>query len=590
MSDSLLNLIPRIVADQSDFIIGWRDATQITRNEFLKRVSSWQILLAQLPGQNYALYLDDSIEFSAALFGAWHAGKTVWLAADTLTATSDALKLSVDGFLGNFPEDCSPIVVIPAGLGGNPVALVDVPKVLKYEPLDNQFIGLVVHTSGTTGVAQAIPKKMSQLAIEIATLEQLFGEQSAKAEIISTVTHQHIYGLLFKVLWPLTAHRAIHARTQLYPEELAQLISTRSSILISSPAHLKRLPTHLNWNTSNLCAIFSSGGVLSSDVAQSTSTLLGQNPIEIFGSSETGGIAWRQRCLQEDESWIPMPNVQWRSASDQESIEIRSPHLLTEEWFQLADRIQAKNNGRFILQGRRDRIVKIEEKRISLDLIEQKMATSPLVSEVKIIAFGEEQGAASRQYVAAVIVLSASGKSVLDKAGKLALNKQLKNVLVNYVEPVAVPRKWRYVDQIPVNGQGKTPQTMLRDLFIQAPEHSEEKTTSPIIKLLKHDKNCVEFELIWPSNLLYFEGHFRETPILPGIAQVDWAIKTGRQYFDLASPFRAMHALKFQHVILPENLVHLKLEYDQNKACLSFSYFSSTKQHSSGRVLFDPYT
>jgi len=621
--NSVLNLIPRIfaerVADQSDFIIGWRGATQIKRNEFLERVSSWHTLSTKLPGQHYALYLDDSIEFSAALFGAWHAGKTIWLAADVLTSTCDALKLTVDGFLGDFPADCAPVHiaiettefssrVIPAektrhetgvsnlnGTINSSNEMAD--KVLKYEPLDNQFIGLVVHTSGTTGVAQAIPKKMSQLAIEVATLEQLFGEKSANAEIISTVTHQHIYGLLFKVLWPLTTRRAIHARTQLYPEELAQLISARSSVLISSPAHLKRLPAHLNWLVHNLRAVFSSGGVLSGEVAQLISELLGQSPVEIFGSSETGGIAWRQRSRETDESWMPMPNVEWRVASDEESIEIRSPHLLTEEWLQLADRVQAKNNGRFILQGRRDRIVKIEEKRISLDLIEQRIATSPLVAEVKVIAaFNEnrESGQSQRQYLAAVIVLSESGKSFLkgkeNKKGKLALTHQLKSGLINFVEPVAVPRRWRYVEQFPLNGQGKTPEAMLRDLVVNAPENSEEQTKdkpiSPMVKLLKREENCVEFELIWPLNLRYFEGHFPESPILPGIAQVDWAIKTGRQFFVLPDQFRAMHALKFQHVILPESVVHLKLDYDQQKACLSFSYFSPAKQHSSGRILF----
>lgn len=585
MSDALLNsllsFVPRIMADQHDFIIGWRGETQITRNEFLERVSSWYTLSAQLPGQHYALYSDDSIEFSAALFGAWHAGKTIWLAGDTLASTSDALKLSVDGFLGDFPHDCAS--VSPSS------DMTD--KVLKYETLDNQFIGLVVHTSGTTGVAQAIPKKMSQLAIEVATLEKLFGEQCANAEIISTVTHQHIYGLLFKVLWPLTARRAIHARAQLFPEELAQLISTRSNVLIASPAHLKRLPTHLNWSAHNVRAVFSSGGVLADEVVQLTSTLLGQSPVEIFGSSETGGIAWRQRSRESDESanesWTPMPGVEWRITSDEETIEIRSPHLLTAEWFQLADRAQAKNNGRFILQGRRDRIVKIEEKRISLDLIEQRIATSPLVSEVKIIAFNNGPEF-QRQHLAAVIVLSESGKSLLNNQGKLALNHQLKSVLIHFVEILAVPRRWRYVDHFPLNGQGKTPQTMLRDLFVNEPveEQKKNESISPIVKLLRRDENCAEFELIWPLNLRYFEGHFPESPILPGIVQVDWAIKTGRQFFALPDKFRAMHALKFQHVILPESLVNLKLDYDQKKSCLSFSYLSPAKQHSSGRILF----
>jgi len=582
VSDSLLNLIPRLVTEQSNFIIGWRGETAVTRVEFIERVSSWRHLLEQLSGQHYALYLEDSIEFSAALFGAWYGGKTIWLAADSLQSSNNALKLTVDGFLGDFPADCASLYPSSALRS----------RVHEYDELDYQSVGLVVHTSGTTGAAQAIPKKMSQLAIEVAAIEQLFGKETANAEIISTVTHQHIYGLLFKVLWPLATGRAIHAHTQLFPEELIRLIASRSCALISSPAHLKRLPIHLNWAGQRLCAVFSSGGVLPAAVAQSTEKLLGQCPIEIFGSSETGGIGWRRRVTKTDDCWTPMPNVEWRISSADELMEVRSPHLLTEEWWQLSDRVEAQKNGRFILKGRCDRIVKIEEKRVSLDLIEQRIATSALVSEVKIVAFNDEADLScelQRQHLAAVIVLSKLGKSLLFNQGKLALNQQLKNVLVNFVESVALPRKWRYVDQFPMNAAGKTPEALLRALFLHDNENVEQegrKSLFPLVKLLTRDEKCVELELLWPVNLVYFEGHFPKTPILPGVVQVDWAIKAGRQFFDLPRQFCAMHTVKFQHVILPDSSVNLKLSYEQEKGWLSFSYFSPAKQHSSGRILF----
>ena len=65
--------------------------------------------------------------------------------------------------------------------------------------LDPEFVGLVLYTSGRTGVAQAITKKLGQLAREVATLERQFGQIAATAEILSTVSHQHIYGLLFRM-------------------------------------------------------------------------------------------------------------------------------------------------------------------------------------------------------------------------------------------------------------------------------------------------------------------------------------------------------------------------------------------------------
>ncbi len=67
-----------------------------------------------------------------------------------------------------------------------------------FHCLDPDFIGLVLYTSGSTGTAQAIPKKLAQLGAEVAALETQFGALLGAADITATVSHQHIYGLLFQ--------------------------------------------------------------------------------------------------------------------------------------------------------------------------------------------------------------------------------------------------------------------------------------------------------------------------------------------------------------------------------------------------------
>lgn len=563
MANSFLN--------SSTAIIGWRAGAPVGRDAFLARMADWHAALASLSGQEFALYFEDSIEFAAALFAAWHAGKTVWLSADRYSSSIAALKNKVDGFIGEFPADCQPI------------AKPSVATVSKqFAPLDDDFIGLVVQTSGTTGATQAIPKKLAQLSSEVATLEQLFGARITDTEIISTVSHQHIYGLLFNVLWPLYAGRAIHAHTLVYPEQMAQQLALRSCTVISSPAYLKRLPKHLNWP--HCKALFCSGGVLSADVAWACASMLGSVPIEVYGSSETGGIAWRQRTDQTDNGWLPMPGVAWRCDPIDQLIEIRSPHLFADNWLKLADRVQAQTEGRFTLIGRSDRIVKIEEKRISLDALEHQLLTASLIAEIKLIVgqADETEDKTKRQYLAAVVVLSESGRQCLQEQGKLALNRQLQAVLTSTVEPVAVPRRWRYVDSFPVNAQGKTTQALLQTLF----DDERHSVTAPQFSMRHCDQQHAEFEVRWPRQLHYFEGHFPDAPVLPGVAQVHWAIKIARETFALPTEFHAMHGLKFQHVVFPDDVTLLKLNYDAHKRSLSFTYTSATKQHSSGRILF----
>ena len=309
-STPLDNLAAALAARPAAAPVGWRAGALVTTADFLARAGAWHALLRAQAGANFALSLDDSIDFGAALLGAWHAGKTIWLGADTLDATCAALRGSVDGFLGQYPAALAPLQPgqsNPAHEGALPAGA-----------LDADAPALVVFTSGSTGEPQAIPKKLSQIASEVATLDVLFGATAGDAAVVATVSHQHIYGLLFKVLWPLTTGRMVHALSLGFHEELAPALAFGACVLVASPAHLKRLPEHLDWSGAarNLRAVFSSGGPLAPDTALATGALLGKVPVEVYGSSETGGVAWRQRAHLDDDAWRAFPTVAWKLGED----------------------------------------------------------------------------------------------------------------------------------------------------------------------------------------------------------------------------------------------------------------------------------
>ncbi|PHV16288.1 AMP-binding protein [Janthinobacterium sp. BJB303] len=571
---SLARLALAMHARPAALAVGWRDGAVLDHGHFAARMQAWAGMLECQSGHDFALYLDDSIEFGAALLGAWQAGKTVWLTADTLPASCASLAASVDGFLGQFPARHAPLSPPAASAPAR-----------AWKVLAEDFPALVVYTSGSTGAAQAIPKKLSQLASEVATLEQLFGSHADGAAVVATVSHQHIYGLLFKVLWPLAAGRAVHAHSADYPEQLSALLARGPCVLAASPAHLKRLPEHLDWSgaRAQLRAVFSSGGPLALDSALAAGSLLGRVPCEIYGSSETGGVAWRQRAPErpDDESWQGFPGVDWR-LQDDGALEVRSAHLAGDGWLRLADHARQTDAGRFQLLGRSDRIVKIEEKRISLNAIEAALLATPLVAEARVLLCDAPAG--ERQKVAAFIVCSAAGRALLGAQGKLALNRQLQLALGGQVEAVALPRRWRYLEQLPINAQGKTTQALLLALL--------ELPRLPHVELIESasggDTPRLLFELRVPANLFYFDGHFTGAPLLPGVVQVEWALHFARQHLALPAHFRAMHALKFQQPVLPDRPVRLALEYDALKASLQFRYLSDAGQHASGRILFHP--
>ena len=76
--------------------------------------------------------------------------------------------------------------------------------------------------------------------------------------------------------------------------------------------------------------------------------------------------------------------------------------------------------------------------------------------------------------------------------------------------------------------------------------------------------NDAVFDLIAPSDLLYFDGHFRDMPILARCGSDrlgDCALAGDALICHLS--FRAIHALKFQRVIPPELPITLELVHDR---------------------------
>src|SRR6185312_2808184 len=106
-------------------------------------------------------------------------------------------------------------------------------------------------------------------------------------------------------------------------------------------------------------------------------------------------------------AWTAFPPISWRIAGEG-LLEVRSPHLYDDQWLQVADRAEALDAQGFVLKGSSDRIVKLEEKRVSLDAVEALLAASPLVAAVRVVPVEEER----RQTLAAFIVPSEAGRAV----------------------------------------------------------------------------------------------------------------------------------------------------------------------------------
>lgn len=96
------------------------------------------------------------------------------------------------------------------------------------------------------------------------------------------------------------------------------------------------------------------------------------------------------------------------------------------------------------------------------------------------------------------------------------------------------------------------------------------------------------FRLALGEDHLAFRGHFPGLPILPGVLQVDWAIRLGTEAFGPSGTFTGLRDLKFQGLIRPEDALDLTLRWDPERRALAFAYTVAGAPKSSGTVCFAP--
>lgn len=505
-----------------------------------------------------AIHLEDAGELAIALLGAWRAGVTVVLPADLQPANRSRLAHQADLWLTDQDGDAR-----ISDLTAEP---------LEGAKLDLDQCRLLLCTSGSSGEPKLIDKRLRQLSNEVELLEDCWGADLGDACVIASVAAQHIYGLLFRVLWPLCAGRPFLRRALPFSEDI-QLASRQhpSFYWVASPALLKRMGDNLDWPAlRSVRRVFSSGGPLDADAAQRLQERLGQLPTEIYGSSETGGIAWRQG----GSSWQPFPGVKL-SVNPHGALSVASPCLPPGQVEQTADAVRVDAEGRFELLGRLDRIVKLEEKRIALPMLEAALATHPFVDEARVGVITE-----NRAYLAALVALSDAGLHALRNGGRRALTETLRTHLSNHCEALALPRRWRLVSQLPCNSQGKLPYAQLDEL-LQAP-----RPLLPERLGVALNEGQWHLDLVVPPDLAHFSGHFPKTPVLPGVVQIDWAIGLARELIEHLPPrFQGMEVLKFQQLARPGDPLHLTLRFDRERSKLHFAYRNGDAPCSSGRIL-----
>jgi len=567
-------------------VVAWRWDSELgchrsaTWGEFQQHLGRLCALLRREPTGAWLVAVDDAYACAVALLALWGTGRCAVLPPNLQPGTLAHLETRTAGALCDLSGRLSPTVSI------DPLAAPE--GFVRLDPLDPDAVALELFTSGSTGDEKVVTKRIRHLEDEIGLLEKTWGSLAGRSTVLATASHNYLYGLLFGVLWPLIAGRPFHAQRLVRASELLPRVRELGDcVLASVPAHLRRLAQHrgLGALRGSCRAIFSSGGPLPADTAQRLALKLGQAPIEVFGSTETGGVAWRiQEAGMEQPAWRPLDGVQVSLDADSDVARVRSPFVSVgdpDEGFALGDRIQMLPDGRFLLHGRIDRIVKVGEKRLDLSLMESDLRAHPLVSDAALLVL-EQTGDAR---VAAAIVPTPAGERLLRKGGRRAVSRALGDHLADRWDGVLLPRSWRVVPALPENPRGKVSVESLRALFETPADGSragQPVDDRPEVLASQRSACTVEWTCRVPD-LSCWPGHFPDFPIVPGVLQIDWAMDAVAELLGEPPRVQEMSSVTFRDMLRPRDAFRIRVEAERG-GWVRFRLWGAGTEHAAGRV------
>lgn len=431
-----------------DIVARADDGQPITRRDFARDVLCAVRALVGLDGQRIAIDEGHPYRFAVLLNAVLWSGCTPVLFPGR-GAQFEALKDAYDAVLVYASDGVTvyPKLTLVVKMDAEPLTIESLTKPDATRPIR-------LFTSGSSGTPKCIEKTVGLMDREAEVTTRLFGAVTEGAVVQSTVDPRHLYGLTFNIWFAFSAGRPIATTRRVYQEQLLTL--PHPVALITTPTFMRMLETTLAAPV--LPFVLSAGGPLS-DEAKATLTAWSPSTIyEIYGSTETGVVASR---AHESNALANAQTPDWTLIDEAMLSETADGWILTSPLLPtgvmtLDDQLKLTGERTFHLLGRRDRVVKIGEVRLSLTEIERVVErTLGLVIRALPVVHGE------RTLIGAVVNEALSPKWT----GQLPDRRAVTQALHGTLDPLARPRLWRSVPDWPMNAQGKVETQRLLELF-----------------------------------------------------------------------------------------------------------------------------
>ena len=311
---------------------------------------------------------------------------------------------------------------------------------------DQEDFLMMFFTSGSTGHPVGALKTKQNLEEEVKALTKLLQKYQIK-KVIVTVPFTHIYGTLLGLLYPLINGLDIVLKEHFLPHDLLDAIEDHC-LVVTTPLYIKALTKIDQTKELHASVFISSTAPLDQKVAESFVSKFNTDLIQLFGSTETGGIAYKKNY---DELWTPLDNVAIATNKENELI-VKSPFVskvLYEDGLKHLDgKIQTFDyieihKSQFKLVGRSSKILKVAGKRYSTIQIENSL--EEIEDITKALVFVERDPNSLRGELLNITLESDREFSA----------KEIKKIIQNSFSSLKFSIRLTLVDAIPTTEVGK---------------------------------------------------------------------------------------------------------------------------------------
>lgn len=299
-------------------------------------------------------------------------------------------------------------------------------------------------TSGSTGEPKVVGKRAGQFAAQHA-VEAPWLALDRPVSVVCLVPAFHILGYIYGFDVPACGGGTTRfwrgASAQQWVE---QIRATRPGLVVGVPSHYRLLAQVLQEPLPEALYL-SSGGPLDPAVSKEFRRRSGSEVLQVYGSTETGGIATRRGC----GSWQPFPSLAWRARDADGRLEILSAWQERPDAWYCTDDVVCEEGESFTLLGRADSVVKVGGRRFSTGEVVRAALAEPRVGQAHAVVyerFGEP--------AVALFAVPPEGTTIAEA--------EVRALLVERLAPFKIPRTIRVLAELPTRGIGKIDDAALR--------------------------------------------------------------------------------------------------------------------------------